>query len=179
MSNILSFDPSITEFGLAIINSDTIIDAECIKTNPGHSEHNITKSRDKARRASKIVKRILDVLCHHRIKTIVSELPQGSQSAPAADCLGMARSIVQTIADCYSKQIIWVKQHDSKMTMVGKSDAEKHEMIDAVDNSDINFPELGDPKDGAPWTGIKYRDEAIADAVAVYITAKNHEDYEL
>lgn len=177
----LCFDPSLSEFGYSVI-TDTyqVLEYGCIKTDKEADERNISISHDKARRTSKIGKRLVEIVGKYDITKIISELPQGSQSAQAADCLGMARAIVQVLSDCTGIPLLWVKQHDSKITVFGKPDAEKDEIVLGVDINVLINPERSDKgKIGAPWTGVIYRDEAIADSIAVFLTAKYHEDYDI
>lgn len=54
----------------------------------------------------------------------------------------------------------WYSEMDSKKFVLGKKSAVKLEMINAI-------TKLYD----VPWKKVKYHDEAVADAIAVYHTA--------
>jgi Holliday junction resolvasome RuvABC endonuclease subunit len=175
---IIAFDPSIREFGISVIDSETdeILHAECVKTKSKHDELNLSKSKDRTRRVSVIVNRILQCVENYDLDLIVSELPGGSQSASAAECLGIVKGLVQTFSDCYEIPLVWISEIKSKKTMLGKRSADKIEMVNEVNSRIDSVPVSGEAKDGAPWTGIKYRDQAIADSIGVYFASKKHSD---
>jgi Holliday junction resolvasome RuvABC endonuclease subunit len=68
--------------------------------------------------------------------------------------------MVQTISDTLEIPVEWYSEMDSKKFVLGKKAAVKSEMIEAI-------KKLYD----VPWKNIKYHDEAVADAIAVYHTA--------
>jgi Holliday junction resolvasome RuvABC endonuclease subunit len=161
--NILAFDPSITAFGWAVMCNNQVVACGCIKTAPSEKKLRIRKGDDRTRRITEINTILIKIIEDNDIKLIVSELPHGSQSAVAATALGMVTGQVQTLADAFSIGIEWYSEADSKKNALGKKAAEKQEMIKKMKS----IYEV-------PWTGIKYKDEAIADAIAIYHVAKNH-----
>ena len=55
----------------------------------------------------------------------------------------------------------WFSENDAKKNLLGKISATKREVIEAIEEVyDVN------------WSGIKYRDEAVADSLAVYYVAQ-------
>jgi len=159
---ILTNDPSMTGWGWVIVDAkkDKILEAGCIKTEPEHKKRRIRKSDDTTRRASEIVLQLLRVIRKHDVSYILTEAPHGSQNASAAIMIGLCAGLLQGITDTLGIGIEWYSEQDSKKSILHKRSATKQEMIDAI-------KEVYD----VPWTGIKYRDEAIADALAVYYTA--------
>lgn len=133
----------------------------CIKTAPSKKALRIRKSDDRVNRVSEINQQLKNVIDTYGVNYVVSELPHGSQSAVAAIALGMITGAVQAMADFTNIPIEWFSEADSKKTALGKQSAEKSEMITVMKkiyNSN--------------WcTGTKYKDEAVADALAVYYCA--------
>lgn len=161
-SVILSNDPSITAWGWVVIDiqDQVVLEAGCIKTIPNHKKLRIRKGDDTTRRISEINQALLHVFKKYDVKYILSELPHGSQSAVGAVMIGIVTGIVQTFADIKGIGIEWYSEADSKMCNLGKRAATKDEMITAIDKLYA-----------MPWTNIGYKDEAMADAMAVYHTA--------
>jgi Holliday junction resolvasome RuvABC endonuclease subunit len=161
---ILTNDPSITAWGWAVIRNGYILDSGCIKTAPENKKRRIRKSDDTSRRASEIVQIILKLIKHHEVDYILTEAPHGSQNANAAMMIGLVCGINVTIAECLEIGIEFYSEADSKKCALGKISATKGEMVEAM------MKIYGDL-----WVhGIKYIDEAIADALAVYnVASKN------
>ena len=159
--NILTNDPSITAWGYAIINNTgRVIDAGCIKTAPEQKKRRIRKGDDTVRRVSEINKVLLNLIKSYNVCYILSELPHGSQNASAAVMIGIVTGIAQTMSDVLNLPIEWYSEGDSKKAVLNKQAATKKEMITAISR-------LYD----VPWTGTKYIDEAVADALAVHYVA--------
>ena len=173
---VLALDPSLTGFGWAVIKQNKIIDTGCIKTIPEFKKRKIYKATDRMRRVhiiNRILKRAIE---KHNINYIVTELPHGSQSAIAAISLGMVSSMPQTIADFLGFKIEHYSEGESKKALLGKRSAEKIETIYAIDKLfDVPITKgiKKDKKDKviALWSGIAYKDEAVADAISVYYAA--------
>ena len=161
--NILTNDPSITAWGWAVVNADgKILASGCIKTSPDNTKKNLRKTDDRFRRISEINIMLLGVIEKYNVKFIVSEAPHGSQSAVAAVMIGMTAGMLQTIADTLCLPIEWYSEGEVKKCVLNKRAAAKNEMIEAVrQRMKVNF------------TGIKYIDEAVADALGVYLAAVN------
>ena len=158
---ILTNDPSITAWGWAVLNTDgKILECGCIKTEPHHKKLKTRKGDDDMRRITEINTWLLAKIAFYNVKYILAELPHGSQSASAAKALGMVSAQLQTIADALQIGIEWYSEGDSKMNALGKRTAEKQEMITAMDKTY-----------NVPWSGIQFRDEAVADALAIHYVA--------
>lgn len=157
---VLTNDPSFTAWGYAIIKDSKIIESGCIKTAPENKKSRIRKSDDTVRRISEINKILLELIRRHEVDFILSEAPHGSQNASAAVMIGIVAGMVQTISDTLEIPVEWYSEMDSKKFVLGKKAAVKSEMIEAI-------KKLYD----VPWKNIKYSDEAVADAIAVYHTA--------
>lgn len=156
--NILTNDPSMTAWGWAVVNtSGAVLKTGCIKTEPSSKKLHIRKGDDRTRRVSEINKELLKIIDEYDVKYILSELPHGSQNASAAVMIGMVVGVLQTIADILDIGIEWYSEGDSKNHLLGKRSATKEETINKIRQIY-----------GKPRTGIKYMDEAIADALSIH-----------
>lgn len=158
---ILCLDPSLTAFGWAVISNNIPIDFGCIKTEPSGKMLRIRKGDDRVRRVSEINQRLKEVIQKYKIVLIVSEQPHGSQSAIAATSLGLVTGAVQTISDFTGIPIEWFNEADCKKNLLNKAAATKKETITAINKL---YP--------IKWTGVGYKDEAVADSIAVYHAAR-------
>jgi len=159
---ILTNDPSLTAWGWAIVQPNgKILDVGCIKTEPRANKLRIRKGDDTCRRVHELNTELLRVIRKYNVDYILSELPHGSQTAAAAVMIGIVSGIAQTISDVLGIPIEWYSEGDAKKELLGKNAATKKEIIDAIY---ITFPNV-------PWTFIKYKDEAIADALAIFNVA--------
>jgi len=157
MNKILACDPSLTAFGWAVMEGQEIVECGCIKTNPLAKKQNIRKGDDRCRRITEINTVLLGLMDKYQIKYILSEQPHGSQSAVAAIMVGIVLGIIQTIADAKGIGVEWYSEGDCKDNLLGRRSASKVEGIAAVKR--IFRYRL---------RGIKYFDEAVCDALAVY-----------
>lgn len=157
---ILTNDPSLTAWGWAVIRDKKIIDMDCIKTAPEQKKRRIRKGDDNTRRVSEIVQKLLLIIDAYKVNYILSELPHGSQNANAAVMIGMTVGIIQTMADCKDLPVEWYSEMDAKKCLLGKRSATKQETIDAINK-----------QYSVPWFKIKYKDEAVADALAIHYVA--------
>jgi len=158
---VLTNDPSITAWGWAVVDTaNTILAAGCIKTAPEYKKRRIRKGDDTVRRVSEINQTLLRVIKHYKVSYLLTELPHGSQNASAAVMIGIVTGIVQTLSDALEIGVEWFAEQDAKKCVLGKNSASKQEMITAIDK-------LYRVK----WKGVKYQDEAIADALAIHYTA--------
>mgnify|MGYP001454408469 CR=1 FL=1 len=106
--NILACDPSITAWGWAVLDQHSkILDYGCIKTVSQHRKLRIRKGDDSISRITELVEALISVIKTYNIKYIVSELPHGSQSAVAADAIGIVKGVMQTIAIWSNLGIEW------------------------------------------------------------------------
>jgi len=159
---ILANDPSITGWGWAVICTKIgkVMETGCIKTAHESKKRRIRKGDDTVRRVSEICQELLKIVRKYKVELILSELPHGSQSAVAAVMIGIVTGMVQTFGDCFDIPVEWYSEGDSKKALLNKRAATKKETIDAV-------KKLYD----VPWTGIGYKDEAVADAMSIYHAA--------
>lgn len=165
--HILAFDPSFTAWGWVVLRLDgKIVDSGCIKTAPEHKKRRIRKSDDTARRISEINNIILSVIKQYDIRYLLSEAPHGSQSAVAAVMVGAVTGMIQTIADALDIPIEWYSESDAKKALTNQKVVSKKETIRQIDL-------LYD----VPWSKIGYKDEAVADALAIFNAAMKHSNY--
>ncbi len=159
---VLANDPSMTAWGWVVLDANTnkIHDKGCIKTSSENKVRRIRKGDDTVRRIQEINYILIDIIQKNNIKCIVSELPHGSQNAQAAVMLGLVTGIAQTLSDVLHIPIDWFSEADAKKCLLNKKSATKKETIDAIDKIYK-----------VQWTGVKYKDEAIADALSVYHVA--------
>lgn len=161
VEKFLTNDPSFTAWGWAILDArGNIYEAGCIKTAPEHKKKRIRKGDDTIRRISEINVELLRLLFKWDVKVIVSELPHGSQNASAAVMIGVVTGIIQALADSLEIPVEWFSEQDAKKSILGKKAATKEDMIRAIDKLYK-----------VPWKGVKYADEAIADALAIFHVA--------
>jgi Holliday junction resolvasome RuvABC endonuclease subunit len=159
---ILTNDPSMTAWGWAVLDWDgKVIDSGCIKTAPDYKKKRIRKGDDTVRRVSEINHQLLRTIRRHNVVYVLSELPHGSQNANAAIMIGIVTGILQTICDVKKLGIEWYSEGDAKKHLLGKLSAAKREVIDAI--AALYH---------VPWRNIKYIDEAVADAMAIYHVAQ-------
>jgi len=158
---ILTNDPSVTAWGWAVVGiKGNIITTGCIKTAPEQKKRRIRKSDDTSRRIQEINTVLLRVIKRYRVSFLLTESPHGSQNSSAATMIGIVTAIMQTMSDCLGIPVEYYSEGDSKKCLLGKLSATKQETVDAI-------AKLYD----VPWTGITYRDEAVADAIAVFHVA--------
>ena len=159
---VLTNDPSLTAWGWAVLSLEgEVIAVGCIKTQSEAKARRIRKGDDRVRRISELNVELLVLIHDYNVQYILSELPHGSQTASAAVMIGITAGIMQTIADCHNIGVEWYSEGDAKKCLLGRKAATKQDVIDAVKQ-----------KYKVPWTGIKYKDEAIADAMAIYHVAR-------
>jgi len=158
---VLTNDPSITAWGYAVLDAqDNVLTTGCIKTAPLHKKRRTRKGDDTVRRVSEINQRLLKVINHYKVSYILTELPHGSQNASAAVMIGIVTGIVQTLSDALELGVEWYSEMDAKKCLLGKNSATKREVLNAICE-----------KYDVPWKGVKYKDEAVADALAVHHVA--------
>lgn len=159
---ILVNDPSMTAWGWAIVDAEGCVkERGCIKTQPQARVKRIRKSDDRVQRAHEISSALLELIRSNNIRLILAELPHGSQNAQAAIMLGIVAGILQAMADATGVPIEWYSEGDAKKALLNKRSATKEETIDKI--AELYDVEL---------FGVKYKDEAVADAMAVFHVAK-------
>lgn len=160
---ILTNDPSLTAWGWAVVDENSnVMVAGCIKTQPTAQKLRVRKGDDRTRRITEINTVLLDVIRLWDVNYILSELPHGSQSAVSAVMIGITAGIMQTISDCKQIPIEWYSEADSKKSVLKKKSATKDDMLEEIKNL---YPNV-------VWTGVGYKDEAVADALAIHHCAK-------
>ena len=159
---ILTNDPSFTAWGWAAVTPEgRILETGCIKTESKSKMLRIRKGDDRVRRTSEIDIELLRIIHKYDVDLIVSELPHGSQNASAAVMIGIVIGILQTIAETKTIGIEWYSEADAKLSVLNKRSAVKKEMIEAIAKLYA-----------VPWTGVGYKDEAVADCLAVFHVAR-------
>lgn len=161
-NHILTNDPSMTAWGFGVLDwQGSIIEVGCIKTSgTPKKKRRIRKGDDAVRRVNEINQVLLQIIKKYNINYILSELPHGSQNASAAVMIGIVTGIMQTLADTLEIGIEWYSEGDSKKCVLAKQAATKTEMIEAINKLYK-----------VPWTDVGYKDEAIADALAIHYAA--------
>ena len=158
---ILANDPSITAWGWVVLDwQENIQDLGCIKTEPSQKKQRIRKGDDTVRRINEINRVLLRMIKHYNVQYILSELPHGSQNARAAVMIGVVSGIAQTISDTLKIGIEWYSENDAKKCLFDRKSVSKQEMI-------VKIKTLYD----VLWTNTKWRDEGIADALAIHNAA--------
>jgi len=154
-------DPSMTGWGYVILSWEgKILKAGVIKTEPQHKKKKIRVGEDTARRISELNSVLQSEIKFHNVNYLLSELPHGSQSAVSAKMIGIVTAIMQTISDWNQIGLEWYSEGDVKKYLFNRQSVAKQEMIDKIDSiMDVQ------------WTKVKWRDEAVADALGVYQTA--------
>ena len=160
--NILTNDPSMTAWGWAVISPlGHVVKVGAIKTEPRSKKLRIRKGDDRLRMVSEINAVLLDVIKQYNIGFIFSESPHGSQNASAAVMIGMVAGIMQTISDCLDIGIEWYSEADAKKCVSGKRSVGKDEMVKIISKLY-----------NVPWKGVKWHDQGVADALAVFHVAR-------
>jgi Holliday junction resolvasome RuvABC endonuclease subunit len=161
--HVISFDPSLTAWGWVVIDgiNHHIVDRGCIKTEPQHKKLRTRVGDDRVRRINELNQQLLKIIRGWNVKYILSEQPHGSQSAVSAIMVGITLGIGQTLSDTLNIGIEWYSEGDAKKALSNKKTLSKQQTIEEI-------KKLYD----VPWSGIKYKDEAVADAIAVYNVAR-------
>lgn len=163
---IAGLDPSMTNFGIALMHIDLHsqalrVDELILSETKKRANKVVRQNSDDLRRATE--SRILyhKAIASHGCKFVFSEVPTGAQSARAMFSNGVVTGL---LASC-PVPLIQVQPSETKMAAVGTNTASKAEMIEwAVEN----YPD-------APWIKHKHKgqmvvgekNEHLADAVAV------------
>ena len=151
-----------TAWGWVILNRySLVIDSGAIKTKPADKKLRIRKGDDRTRRVSEINAILLKVTKKYNVTHHVGELQHGSQSAIAAISLGLCIGILQTFCDSTNVGIEWFSEGDAKKSVCGKASIAKDSMVSLMDKKYESFV----PR------GVKWIDQAVADALAVYHVA--------
>ena len=164
--NILANDPSMTAWGWVVIDwQGQVKDSGCIKTKPEAKKKRIRKGDDNVRRTGEIVYKLKTIIEKYDVNYLLTELPHGSQSYNGATMIGRTEGIMESISQLLEIGIEWYSENDAKKFLFGKKAVSKQETIDKVRKIMGN--------DMLLWTKTQYINEAIADALAIYLVAKN------
>lgn len=159
---ILTNDPSFTAWGYAILTfQGEILETGCISTKPVDKMLRIRKGDDRIRRTSELLTHIKGLINDWNVQLILSELPHGSQNAQAAIMLGIVSGVAQAASVFLDIPIEWYSENDAKKSLdLKKKVISKQDTINAIDRLfTVN------------WSRVKYKDEAVADALAIYNAA--------
>lgn len=159
---IMSHDPSMTAWGWVILDQHGfVVDSGAIKTKPADKKLRIRKGDDRTRRVSEIVFTLSEWTKKYGVRHHVGELQHGSQSAVAATSLGLCVGILQTFCDCAGVGLEWFSEGDAKKSVCGKASIAKDVMVRLMSTKYETFK----PR------GVKWIDQAVADALAVHHVA--------
>ena len=158
-STVLACDPSFTAWGWAVLSfKGKVKEVGCIKTAPENKVRKIRKGDDTIRRISIIANTLLSLIEKHNVGLILIEQPHGSQNASGAVMMGMVAGLVQGIGESLNLPVEWYTEGDAKRNLfAGKKQVTKREVVEKIAT-------LYDVE----WTNTKYKDEAIADAIAIF-----------
>lgn len=158
---ILASDPSYTHWGWVVIRNDKIMAVGCIETGKETKKRRIRTGDDDIRRVSFITDYLREIIQKFDISYMVIEQPHGSQNASAMKSVGIVLGVCSSISSWSKVGVEYYSEADSKKCLLHKKTATKEEMKEAISKLYT-----------VPWTGLKGKDEHIADAIAVYHTAK-------
>src|SRR5690606_21011796 len=117
---------------------------------------------DRVRRIQEIDTVLLEIIRKYKPALILSEQPHGSQSAVAAQMIGIVTGMLQSIGDALSIPVEWFSEGDAKMAVVGARSVAKDTMVGFIcDLFECN-----------PWKKTKWENQAIADSLAVFYVAR-------
>lgn len=164
---VMAHDPSFTAWGWAVLDlHGNVIRNAAIKTEPAGKKLRIRKGDDRVRRILELSQTLIEIIQEEQVGLMLCELPHGSQNASAAVMIGATAAIVQTIGVALNIPVEWYSEADAKGAVLGKKSAKKQEMIDAICKL---YPTVR-------TTGVKWKDEAVADALAIhYVATKKSE----
>lgn len=163
---VIAFDPSLCAWGWVVMQGNTVLDSGCIKTGSENKVRRIRKGDDRIRRVNEINQILISLFQKYNVQHILTEQPHGSQNASAAVMIGMCTGIIQAFSDAFHISVEWFTEGDSKQALLGKRSAGKDETIRAITS---HYK--------VKWTGKKYIDEAVADALSVYFCAQKTSDF--
>jgi Holliday junction resolvasome RuvABC endonuclease subunit len=153
---IALMDPSFTEFGLVILDSETktLLCAETISC-PKQK----TPSNDEVRLRA-IIEWITARLLQHKVELVVREEVVGSKSATANRLLNMLKGAIISLCVTRGLDCMSITASQAKKSTSGDRSATKTQIVEQIFQS---FPELQEKK------LTKSQREAICDALALYI----------
>lgn len=153
----MACDPSIREFGVAIIDNNTknVIFYDCIKSKPSHQKK-VRKTDDKIERAKILSQRLIEIITSFNPRIIVSENPHGSQSVDASTFLNLAVGTLLGVCEALDKKSFFFYEGDVKNGIFGTHEVEKKQTSKMIKSKyNLNFK-------------YKYIEYAVCDAILVY-----------
>jgi Holliday junction resolvasome RuvABC endonuclease subunit len=172
MKYIVAFDPSVTMWGWVLLGlRDTgkifVVDSGVIKTESESKKRKIRKGGDDIRRILELYRTLTCLFKEHDISLVVSEQPHGSQNAAAAKMIGVCLAVVTALCTHYEVPVEWYLESECKRHLTGKKAVTKKEIQDAVSKKYLL---------DKVWRGVKYIDEAVGDAMAVFHCAEKESE---
>lgn len=164
---VLGIDPSLCNTGIAAVDlhadGERVIEASVVRTAPSAKKHRVLAGDDNARRVTEIARALDAAIAKHVPAALVIEMPGGSKGAKAAAALALSVGVVVTIATIRKLPLVQVQPLDVKRAMTGRKNADKDEVLLAVER---RFPDLEWPADlpQGCW-------EHAADAVGAVVAA--------
>jgi Holliday junction resolvasome RuvABC endonuclease subunit len=161
--HVMALDPSLTAWGWVIMDGEDnrVLKTGCIKTEPLYKKLRTRVGDDRCRRINELNQQLIFLIKGWNVRYIVSEQPHGSQSAVSAIMVGITLGMGQTLSDALNIGIEWYSEGDAKKALSNKKKLSKQQTIEEIKKLYQ-----------VPWTGVKYKDEAVADAIAVYNVAR-------
>ena len=158
---IMACDPSFTAWGWVVLEGHIPQAQGVIVTKPEVKKKKIRAGDDQARRVREIIQQLDRIIEKYHVQYIVSELPHGSQNYKGAVMIGIVTGILEGFNVLRNIPLEWYLENDAKRALLGRLSASKDEVKQAVADLYKVY-----------WTGVKYADEAVADALAIYYAAE-------
>jgi len=158
---ILACDPSLAAWGWAVLEGHLVQSHGCIKTTPEAKKRRIRVGDDDVRRVGELITELVKIIKKYNVTFIVTELPHGSQNARGAIMIGIVLGTLQSFNILLNIPVEWYNENDAKKALLGRISASKAEVIASINSLYEVY-----------WTGVKYHDEAVADALAIYYCAE-------
>lgn len=170
---ILGHDPSLANWGFALVDVNPItleMTPRQIKlqSTKKDSKKQVRASSDKLMRARVLRTAFMDFERHAHMNA--AEVPSGSQSASAANALGIATGVLA----CHDKPMIEVNPTEVKKAVTGYATASKEEMVEWATGL---WPDLQWIKGTAFLGRYASQNEHMADALAIVYTAIRTEQF--
>ena len=163
---ILALDISLSEFGIAVFDSEgRLVHGECVITKPVKKKLNTRVIDSDHLRVKEISPRLRELHEQFNFKGIVAEVPPGgTQGARSAATLGLAKGAIWNFAALFNLPFENYSPQEAKKAATGKMNASKEEVATAVKRrwKDFDFPQA------------KKHFEAVCDACSVYLAAERN-----
>lgn len=159
MNTAMFHDPSLTAWGVSLVgDNDTVHHVECIKTK---SESNRPKFQDDPRRLRKIGRRLNELIDEWDVQFLGVEYMAGGRSSRTAKTAGFTQGIIAGVETSHDLPVEYYTEQSAKKANHGRVRVAKDDMYSYVDEHlDV------------PWPDAKFRREAAADSLYLYLAAK-------